>query len=168
MPVVGEPIVLYSTNTWLGYKIGAEYYKGAHYVWCTPYFDASAIPSIDYSVPPSSSPSEIYRTLREDVKRGDRHSSRIAANKAGLLLGAEQRRAAGDITEEQASEILSIVGASEPSDFRPLLFVIPFGLVRDKLIKVPVGQRAHPLSVEFRVDGLTRECFDIIDLDGGR
>jgi hypothetical protein len=163
-----KPIVLYSANSWLGYKIADEYYRGQHYVWCTPYFDSSSIPSIDYTVPPSSSPIEIYRSLREDVKRGDRHSAKIAANKAGLLRGVEHKRAAGDVTDEQASEIASIVDASEPRDFRPLIFVIPFHLVQDKLRKVPVSQRAHPLSVEFIIDGLTRDCFDVIDLDGGQ
>jgi len=129
-------IVLYSASSWLAYKISEEYYGGQHYVWCTPHFDPSSVPSIDYTVPPSSSPIEIYRNLREDVKRGDRHSAKIAANKAGLLRGMERKRAAGEITDEQASEIASILDAAEPRDFRPLIFVIPFHLVQDKLSKV--------------------------------
>jgi hypothetical protein len=51
-----EPIVLYSTSTWLAYAIAEQYYAGDHYVWCTPHFDPSSVPPISYSVPPSSSP----------------------------------------------------------------------------------------------------------------
>lgn len=73
---------------------------------------------------------------------------------------------AGEITKEQASEIASIVDAAEPRDFKPFIFVVPFALV-EKLIKpVPVSQRAHPLSIEFIIDKLPREKFDVIDFDG--
>ena len=160
------PIVLYSTNSWLAYIIAEQYYGGFHYIWCTPHFDPSAVPSINYTVPPSSSPAEIYRGLREDVKRGDRHSPKIAANKAGILRGMEYKVAAGEITTEQASEIASIVDAAEIQDFRPLIFVVPFSLAHELLRKVPVSQRAHPLSTEFIIDRLPRNRFDVIDFDG--
>ncbi len=156
-------IVLYSTNSWLAYIIGERYYSGKHYVWCTPHFDPSSVIPINYTIPPSSSPMEIYTGLSEDVKRGDRHSTKIAANKAGLLRGMEHKRNVGDITDELASEISSIIDASELRDFRPIIFVIPYHLVKNKLSKVPVSQRAHPLSVEFTIDQLPRDCFDVID-----
>lgn len=159
-------IVLYSASSWLAYVIAERYYGGNHYIWCTPHFDPSSVPSINYTVPPSSSPAEIYRNLREDVKRGDRHSAKIAANKAGILRGMEFKLASGDITPEQASEIASIVDAAEPQDFRPLIFVVPFILVEKSLRSVPVSQRAHPLSDEFIIDRLPREHFDVIDFDG--
>jgi hypothetical protein len=54
---------------------------------------------------------EIYRGLRNDVTRGDRHSAKTAAN---------------------------------------------------RLQPVPVGLRAHPLSVEFMIELLPRDCFDAI------
>jgi hypothetical protein len=161
-----SPIVLYSANSWLAYVIAERYYRGYHYVWCTPHFDPSSVPSINYTVPPSSSPAEIYRNLKEDVKRGDRHSAKIAANKAGILRGVEHKLAAGEITPEQASEIASIVAAAEAQDFKPLIFVVPFALVAKLLRTVPVSQRAHPLSDEFIIDRLPRENFDVIDFDG--
>jgi hypothetical protein len=160
------PILLYSANTWLAYIIAEQYYAGYHYIWCTRHFDPSSVPSINYTVPPSSSPAEIYRNLQEDVKRGDKHSAKIAANKAGILRGMEYKKAAGEITEDQATDIASIVAAAEPRDFRPLIFVIPFGLVQELLQKVPISQRAHPLSIEFTIDRLPRDCFDVIDFDG--
>lgn len=159
-------ILLYSASTWLAYVIAERYYGGYHYVWCTPHFDPSSVPSINYTVPPSSSPAEIYRNLQEDVRRSDRHSAKIAANKAGILRGVEFKLAAGEITSEQASEIASIVDAAEPQDFKPLIFVVPFMLVEKLLQPVPVNQRAHPLSDEFIIDRLPREKFDVIDFDG--
>lgn len=161
-----SPIVLYSANSWLAYVIAERYYGGYHYIWCTPHFDPSSVPSINYAVPPSSSPVEIYRNLREDVKRGDRHSAKIAANKAGILRGMEYKMAAKEITSKQASEVASIVDAAEPQDFKPLIFVVPFALVKKLLQPVPVSQRAHPLSDEFIINRLPRACFDVIDFDG--
>lgn len=159
-------IILYSANSRLAYLIGEIYYGKRHYVWCTPYFDPSSVAAINYTVPPSSSPVGIYRSLCEDVKLGDRHSAKIAANKTGILRGVELRKNAGEITPKQASEIASIVDASEPNDFKPLIFVIPYDLVKDRLKDVPVDQRAHPLSVEYIIEQLPRECVDVIDIAG--
>jgi hypothetical protein len=166
LKVVPEPILLYSVNTWLAYAIAEQYYSGLHYVWCTPHFDPSGVPSINYAVPPSSSPVEVYRGLRQDVTNGDRHSAKISANKAGILRGVEARRTHGDITEGAAAEIVAILDAADIRDFRPILFVIPFSLVRDKIEPVPVSQRAHPLSAEFIIERLPRNCFDAIGVDG--
>jgi len=83
--------------------------------------DPSSVPSINYSVPPSSSPIEIYRGLRNDVVKGDRDSAKVAANKAGILRGVEAKRAAGSISEENAAEIASIVDASDISGFPTLV-----------------------------------------------
>ncbi len=159
-------IVLYSTNSWLAYVIAERYYGGNHYVWCTPHFDPSSVPSIEYTVPPSSSPVEIYRNLGEDVRRVDHHSSRIAANKAGLLTGIHAKKEAGDITDDQANDIASIVDAAETRHFRPLVYVIPSALVSGRVEDVPIDQRANPLSVEYIIRRLPRRCFDVIDFNG--
>ncbi|MGB2602072.1 MAG: hypothetical protein WBC78_00655, partial [Candidatus Sulfotelmatobacter sp.] len=70
------PIVLYSANSWLSYAIAERYYNGEHYVWCTPAFDARSRYSQEWHVPPTSSPFEIYNSLSEEVRRGDRHSAK--------------------------------------------------------------------------------------------
>jgi hypothetical protein len=160
------PLILYSTSTWLAFIIGQKYFHGEHHVWCTPYFDPSAVPSVEYTVPPSSSPAEIYRGLRSDITRKERHSKKIKANKAGILRGAQEKLAEGTINEEDAKEIAAIVAAAEVPDFAPLIFVIPYHLVKDWLSTVPVSQRAHPLSVEFVIKKLPRICFDVLKVDG--
>ena len=120
------PIVLYSANNWLSYAITERYYQGEHYVWCAPVFDARSRYAKDWHVPPTSSPFEIFKGLSEEVRRGDRHSAKIAQNKIGIIRGASFKRGAGKIAEAQEKEISAIVDTAETADFRPLLYVIPY------------------------------------------
>ncbi len=83
---IANNIVLYSANTWLAYNIAERYYQGEHYVWCTPFFDSN-VSGPGYTVAPTSSPKEIYINLYKETTRGDRHSSKIADNKVGILKG---------------------------------------------------------------------------------
>lgn len=161
------PIVLYSTKSWLAYIIAERYYRSEHHVWCTPYFDPSSVSELDYTVPPSSSPSAIYRTLRDDVRTGDKHSAKIESNKVGIQRGATHMVNRGVIAKEQQEDILSIVEEADANSFRPLILVIPFMLVRNLCKEPPPSQRAHPLSDEFIIERLPRNRFDVINPDGG-
>lgn len=156
------PIILYSATSWLAYTVAQRYYNAEHYVWCAPVFDARSPYAREWHVPPTSSPSEIYRGLMEEVKRRDRHSAKIAQNKIGIVRGASVKRADGVITKAQEKEIVAAVEAAETADFAPLLYVMPYQLVAKKLKIVPVAERAHPLSTEFIIRRLPRRCFDVI------
>ncbi|MGH6920322.1 MAG: hypothetical protein ACREJ0_21775, partial [Geminicoccaceae bacterium] len=68
------------------------------------------------------------------------------------------------IDDRTASEIAEITRLATVADFRPLLYVIPYALVDRAIKAVPVAQRAHPLSDEFQIESLSRQCFDIIEL----
>ena len=160
-----EPLILYSTNTWLAYNISELYYGGEHYVWCSPHFDSRSVVQYNYTIPPSSSPGEILRSLAEDVRRGGRHSTKIMANRTGIIKGAHHKLGIGDITDEQLREVISIVDQAQVGDFRPLLYLIPFKIAKKTAKKVPVGERAHPLSLEFRIERLKRKSFDVIELE---
>jgi hypothetical protein len=160
---MNEPILLYSTNTWLAYNIAQQYYHHVHYVWCTPYLGPGSQSMFDSTVPPSSSPLEVYRSLHEEVQRGDDHSSKILDNKAGLLKGANFKHQSGAITDQEERDIAAIVDRAVHRDFRPLLYVIPYGLVAGLISEVPVAKRAHPLSREYVIAELPRSSFDIID-----
>src|SRR5689334_5552093 len=116
-------IVLYSTNTWLAYKVAQVYYGEEHYVWCTPHFDGTATPSVDYAGPRSSCPALIYRDLLEDIRGRDRHSPKIKANKAGILNGAQKKCKAGAIDRKALADITAAVKQAVPEDFFPLIFV---------------------------------------------
>ena len=158
-----EPLVLYSTNTWLAYAIAERFYGGVHFAWCSPVYDGrKAAPHVN--IPPTSSPAELYRLLVEEVERGERHSALMKNNREGILRGAEAKRAASVITAADWDEIGNTVRLSHPSDFRPVLYVIPYERVRGAAVPVPVPERAHPLSVEYRLEALPRESFDMLEL----
>jgi hypothetical protein len=162
---MADPILLYSVNTWLAYLIAQRYYKGNHFVWCTPCFDPRMLPNNDVTVPPTSTPLQIYRNLYEEVRRRDRHSLKINSNRNSILKGARVNRTKGVITLKEEREIGLIVKSAELGDFRPLLYVVPFALVSTLIKKVPIKDRAHPLSEEYQIESLPRHCFDVIEFD---
>lgn len=159
-----EPLVLYSTNTWLAYAIAERFYGGVHFAWCSPVFDGRrAAPYVN--IPPTSSPAEIYRSLHREVDRGELHSEAIKVNRKGVTSGADAKLESGVISEVEYDEIIRIIERAAVRDFRPVLFVIPYEAVRGSVTDVPVHQRAHPLSVEYRVETLRRDCFDMLELE---
>jgi len=158
------PLVLYSTNTWLSYIIAQKYYGEVHYAWCTPDFHMNNQNVIDSTTPPTSTPYEILNSLKVEVSRGDRHSAKIKENKVGIKKGASFKKSIGIITDVQEQEIFEIVDQSEIRDFRPLLYVLPFDNCAHLLKAVPIKDRAHPMSVEFIIEELPRNLFDVIEL----
>jgi hypothetical protein len=83
----------------------------------------------------------------------------------GIIHGAREKALAGEIEEDKMKEIEAIVESAETADFRPILYVIPYRLV-SKLVKpVPISERAHPLSEEYKIERLPRRSFDMIDFE---
>jgi hypothetical protein len=160
---MADPLILYSVNSWLAYVINERYYGGEHYVWCAPVFDADALSRIEQTLPPTSNPRHVYRRYREESEKMDRHGPTIAENKAGILRGANAKQLAGIISEKQEKEITLIVNASDRAEFRPLLYLIPFAVVADRVTEVPVERRAAPLAREFLINRLPRHLFDAIE-----
>lgn len=160
---MADPLLLYSVNTWLAYMIAERFYRGEHYVWCTPYFDSRQISTRTIPIPPTSSPAEIYQNLYAEVGRGDRHSSKIKENRIGILRGAVIKKDQGIINDKDAKDIAAILDCAETRDFRPLIYVMPYGVAKACLAEVPVAEKAHPLSVEYIVDRLPHDEFDVIE-----
>ena len=154
----------YSTNTWLAYMIAQRFFGALHYVWCAPSFNFNGLAALDYAEPPSSCPAEIYIGLVRDVESADHHSSKIEANRVGILRGAAVRRKQGHLTTAQHRDIVGIVRQAEVRDFRPLIYVIPHAGVRGLVREVPLNMRAHPLSVEYLIEKLPRKRFDVIEV----
>jgi hypothetical protein len=155
-------LILYSTTTFLAFAIAEQFYNDIHYAWCSPNF---SYPSLELALrnPPSSTPREIYERLHQDVTRGDGHSEKILANRIGIQSGAAQKAATGAITVKEKKEIFSIARAAPLPFFKPLLYVIPFSLVADRVRPVPVTKRANPISREYIIDELPRSYFDVIE-----
>lgn len=156
------PLVIYSTNTWLASRICARFYGGLHWVCGAAEFDGRAALPLGHRQPPSSSPAEIYQQLFHDADRRDLHSTKINENRAGLLKGAAARRQQGVIDSAAEAEVSAIIHAAQSSDFRPLLYVIPYLLVQGRAKLVPVGQRASIFSEEYIIDDLRTGEFDVI------
>jgi hypothetical protein len=155
-----QRLLLYSINSWLSYKIAEAYFQDVHYVWCSPFFNATRIN------PPSSNPIDIYNNLRSDVDGKDRHSSKIEQIRAGIIKGANIKKNHGIITEEQEQEIIEIVNAAEIEDFRPLIYIIPTEKVEKIVKQVSVKYKADKFSQEYIIEELHKNMFDIIDFEG--
>lgn len=158
-----EPLLLYSTNTWLAYAIAERYYDGVHFAWCSPVYDGTRADA-HVNIPPNSSPADLYRLLRDEVERGEQHSAVLADKRDGLIRGAATRHAEGMIGDAEFDAIRQTVEKSPLHDFRPVLYLIPFDRVRATAVEASVEERAHPLSIEYKVDPLPRECFDVLEL----
>ena len=157
-----EPLVLYSTNTLLAYRINQQYYAGLHYVWCSPFFSGSA-DSIDVAMPPSSTPCDICFQYLNDIQRQDQHSKIIEQNQAGLQRGIKAKRAEGTISSEQYEEIRNVIMRSSMDAFRPLVYVIPFKAVRKLVRPAHPHEKANPFSPEYVIERLPRSRFDVLD-----
>jgi|ERR1051326_5115981 hypothetical protein len=155
---------LFSTNTWLSFVLAERYYGGRHFVWCTPYFETAAQNGFTAATPPTSTPKEIYQSLALEVERNDRHSTKIKAAREGLRKGAKIRLNRGEITQLDFDSIRNIINTASVADFHPLLYIINYERVKLDLIEVPVERRAHPLSIEFQLEKLSRGQFDVLEL----
>jgi len=160
---MSSKLVLYSTNTWIAFNIAERYFGGIHYVWCTPHFHCVHSGGLIYTVPPTSSPWEIYVALSKETGGRDRHSSKIKETKVGILKGAAYKKETGVITQAQEEEIRAVIDSAETMDFRPLLYIIPFERVSTIVRQVPLVERANSLSDEYRIENLPRDCFDVIE-----
>ncbi len=153
--------VLYSTMTMLAYNINQQFYGNLHYMWCTPYF-GSDYNAPTFTVPPSSSPLEIYNTLKREVEAGDLHGTLISVKRLGVRRGADTMERRGKITADIAQEIRAICKLAPREQFRPLLCIIPRLEALPYSQTVAVKAKAHPLSQEYVVADLPHAAFDVI------
>lgn len=141
-----------------------RFYQNRHYVWCSPRFGSVSVTGSLDSNPPTSRPLSRYKQLQQESRAGDLHSALIKEQKAGLRKGAETKLLAGVITEGDRDEIIEVVAAAQQADFKPLIYVMPYAAVKSLIKKVPVLERAHPMSIEYIIEDLPHDQFDILDL----
>ncbi|WP_155288011.1 hypothetical protein [Enterobacter cancerogenus] len=153
--------ILYSTMTTLAYNVNKKFYGDKHYMWCTPYF-GSDFKSPHFTVPPSSSPLEIYNTLKNEVDGVDHHNTKIDLNRRGIRKGASIMLTLGKIDQDTHDEIVYISKHTKDQMFRPLLCVISRLDAVPFYKKVDVKERANPLSHEYILSDLPQSAFDII------
>ena len=161
-----DPILLYSTASSLAYRIAKRYYGDIHYAWCSPIFDGRTTAHLALTVPPTSSPCEIYFSLQQEITRGDRHSAKLIDIRSGITRGAQAKLKEKVITKAEEQEIIEAVNLAAPNEFSPLLFVIPYAKVKRLIQTVPVAKRAHPLSLECLIPRLPGKSFDVLEFRG--
>ncbi len=155
------PLVLYSTTTKLAYSLVQRYYRALHYVWCAPRpeFDRFALRN-----PPSSDPISLYWRFHRDIEDGDEHSSQIERHRSGLLFGASVKEEQGVIDLPTRERIEAQVRRAPMGDFSPLLLVIPYSAVSSLVKAADVADAAKAMAEEYIIDGLPRDCFDVLEL----
>jgi hypothetical protein len=159
----GPPLILYSTNTYLKYRI-QEDYRHEHHVWCSPAFEAAKLGRymLGATTPPSSDPASIYRNLHRAVKESDDHDSKIADQKKTLVSLAVQWFNAGHISDTARDDITAIVANARFPDWKPVLLLIPYHSVALRVIEVERARRAST-EPEYIIPDLRPDEFDIIE-----
>lgn len=160
-----SPPLLFSTNCYLKYFIQVSFRRSIHYVWCSEAFDAR---KKDHYMPvastaASSNPADIYRELKRAVESGDKHCSKIKEQKASFLRLAVEWEQQNEITRDEREEIAYIVENATHKEWRPILYVIPRILVKDRLQIVAPSKRAS-IGREFIVPDLKTSEFELVEL----
>ena len=142
------------------------FFNGRFYVWCSKIFCENQQGAHALPFPPSSNPSKIYSDLRKAVDMRDVHDPKIKSIKLTLKRVARKIQRNGEITDTQYRNILDIIKRADISDFKPLIYIIPYQnvLTGGKIKRIPPKNAANPLSEEYRIEDLNEEEFEVIDM----
>jgi hypothetical protein len=146
------------------YRIQQQFFGGKHYVWCSPAFEGGNLGkyALGSMQPPSSDPASIYRTLRKAVEAKDGNDAKILSQKKTLMGRADAWHRNGEISKDTREEIVLMVKMADFQDWRPLVYVIPYDVVRPRVQVVPRKRRASH-EPEYIIADLADGEFDIIE-----
>jgi hypothetical protein len=96
------------------------------------------------------------------VRTSDQHDAKIVSQKAVLPAVAVQLCAGGKISEAARNEIVTVVAHSNLFEWRPLIFVIPYAPIADRVVEVERARRASS-EPEYIIEDLRSHEFDIIE-----
>jgi hypothetical protein len=136
----------------------------SHFVWCSPAFEGAALGryAIGAGQPASSDPATIYRQLHLAVSSKDEHDAKIADQAKrlrGLAIGWHKD---GEISDDQRADILAIIKSARISDWRPVIYVIPYAGVAERVQLVARKNRASH-EPEYFIPDLRSSEFDLIE-----
>ncbi|MHC1623744.1 MAG: hypothetical protein ACXQTR_04050 [Candidatus Methanospirareceae archaeon] len=152
----------------MAWKINYKYYGDIHFVWCTPDFGSSVSKGNPLNNPSSAQVLWRYKDLDEATKSGDLHSSAISKNRMGLLQGVEAKYAEEVIDEDQRDALHFIIENTECIGFRPLIYAMAYGEVKDITSIVQADAAAGPSSTEYIIEKLPGSMFTYFSLDRDR
>lgn len=146
------------------HRIQSMFRNRHHYVWCSPTFEGAALPryAIGAGQPASSDPASIYRQLHHAVRTNDGGDKKIIDQKKVLKALAIKWLANQEISADDRNEILAMVAKSAIIDWKPLIYVIPYGAVTGRAQLVPRKQRASH-EPEYVLADIVETEFHIIE-----
>ncbi len=162
MTNLSKPLILFSTNTYLAYRINRDYYGDKHFIYCTSKAGCKSLTVELLDNPSSSSPMTRYKQLKEGSKTGELHGI-IKEQKLGIQKGALEKYKKGLITLEQKNEIFYIAEEARNLDYRPLLYIIPYNKIKELLKEVKIQDKASLFSEEYIIEELPGDSFVIIE-----
>ncbi len=152
-----EPLFLVSVQSKLAYQINENFYHGMHFVWCSPGFDCPGNPD-------KSNPRAIFTAWREDILNKNLKSSFIDRNKQGILRGIKHHLSQGWIDDRTANFLEELTDKAEFDYFCPILYVIPYQLVKHLVEGVELEKRAGAFSTEFKIPDLPPTFFNVFEI----
>lgn len=155
-------VVLFSVNPWIKLEIQRSFFNDIHFVWCGTQFDPHARNESGAAIPPSSSPAKIFRRLSEDCTDTERHSDMIDRIKGKMLYRARIAFKNKQLSEDQWRDATFLIKNADHKQWRPLVYVIPTVLVRDRVKRVAASKRAG-VPLEYQIADLKRHEFSTID-----
>jgi hypothetical protein len=102
--------------------------------------------------------------LKADILGRDTHSEKIAQQRASLLRLATTWAEDGQLRPTDKDEIVFKVQTADFQDWKPLIYLIPRDLVRDRLQLVHIAQRAAAEVNEYIIPDLHSSEFEVIEL----
>ncbi len=115
-----------------------------------------------YGQPPSSDPARIYRSLHAAVTDKDEHNVDVERQRQKLQDVALKLLSDSKINDDDAQEVVAYMKAAHISEWKPMIYAIPYDAVRNRVLAVPRDQRAsgHP---EYVIADLKAEEFEAIE-----
>ena len=151
-----EPLFLVSVQSKLAYLINENYYNGLHYAWCSPGFDCP-------KNPPDSNPKMLFSRWREDYLNYATDSPLIQKNRKGIKKGILHQRAMGFISEKTSEQLINLTDTAPFTYFCPVLYVMPYQLVKNLIEDVEFEEKANPFSIEFKLPDLPNKFFNVFE-----
>lgn len=112
--------------------------------------------------PPSSDPASIYRSLHTAVSRKDEHNGDVVRPKDKLTSVALDLSTRSIISQQDAQEAAAYVNAAHISEWKPMIYVIPYPAVADRVLSVPRIVRASG-APEYIIADLSSQEFEAIE-----
>ena len=161
----GSNQLLYSVNPWIKFHIQSRFRGDRHYVWCSEQPDSRVLDrnTLAALVPPSSNPVEIYVDLANAVRRNERHHSKIDSIRTTYTTLAANWVSDGSMSSADRDELIYLLEHVEINQWRPMMYVIPRGLVLARMRVVHPSKRAG-LGMEYIIDVLAGNEFDLLEI----